>query len=395
MKKILLISNSNLSSDPRLINQAIAFCEHYEVHTLGLGSLSNCNKSFAISKILRQYSFHYNYPIIFRKILTLLIFTNNVIVACSKKKKFKEQNDYRYWKHINLKRLKKLKKTDYDLIWANDIDVLPLAVAICSEKSKLIFDAHEYFLEEQGNEEWFKINHSYRKYLFETNLYRINKMVTVSDSIAELFHQQFQIMPAVILNAKPYQERIPTLNKTEGIHLVHHGIALPYRNLEKIIDLFEKLDNTFILHFYLKESPFGIQKLLKQKADGNNRIIFHKPVAMSLLVKEISQYDIGIFLLDNNSQSHQNALPNKLFECIQARLMLIYSSLTEIKKIIELYNIGIVADQNDIDALAFRMNTITKKEILNYKENVEKAALELCAENEWEKMRNIAKELLS
>ncbi|PKP05217.1 MAG: hypothetical protein CVU11_00735 [Bacteroidetes bacterium HGW-Bacteroidetes-6] len=394
MKKVLLISDSILSSDPRLLNQKAALSTDFTIHTLGIGSIDNRSISHSINSIFRKYKFHLNWNPVFRRPMTFFLGVYKSVIRSNRKKKFSNNFEFRYWQYVNLRYLKKIKNLDYDLVWANDIEVLPIAVFLCSEKTKLVFDAHEYFPMEQADSDWINKHSEYRKYLFDTHKSAIDKMITVSESISKLFFENFSITPEVILNAKPYFECSIKQPVAENIHLVHHGFALPGRNLEQIIELFNLLDSRFFLHFYLKDSAFNTLRSLKNLARGNSRIVFHKPVKTTEIIQTISQHDVGVYLMKNIGLNEENALPNKLFECIQARLMLIYPTLIEIRKIVENYNIGIVSDAENLTNLASKINALTPDDILAFKKNTELAAKDLCAENELEKMRKIANDVL-
>ncbi len=394
MKKILLISNTVLQTDPRLINQLEAFKGSYYVYALGIGSFSGAYKCYDINKITRSFRFHYNYFYLIRKSFTLMFWVYKEFLALFRKRMIKNPHDRKYWKYINIRALKKIKNETFDIIWANDIDVLPMAVFLKADKTKLVFDAHEYFPFENSDSKWINENKNYRESLFLAAKPFINDMVTVSDSISKLFLNNYSISAKVIMNAKPYINIQPVNTKSNIIHIVHHGVALPNRNLEGIINLFSLLDERFYLHFYLKDSVFNILNKIKLQANNNPRIVFHETVDTNSIPIEISKYDIGIYLLQNVGINEENALPNKLFECIQARLMLIYPNLIEINKIVKNYNLGFTTDGNNLKDLAQKINNLSAEEIFYFKKNSDLAAKELSAEKEWEKMRSIAKELL-
>jgi len=50
-----------------------------------------------------------------------------------------------------------------------------------------------------------------------------------------------------------------------------------------------------------------------------SRMNFMAPVKMQELVNQSNQYDVGVFSLPPTNFSYMNALPNKIFEYIQAR----------------------------------------------------------------------------
>ena len=101
--------------------------------------------------------------------------------------------------------------------------------------------------------------------------------------------------------------------------------------------------------------------------------------------------DLGISLEEDLGLNYRFALPNKLFDYIQAGVPVLVSNLPEMKKIVEHYQIGVIAESHQRKELAELMKTalFDQEKRRVWKQNLLKAANELCWENEERILRQI------
>lgn len=390
--KILIIVNNDIDTDPRVLNQWEALKEHAEIHFMANKVKSTPhNAFFNFASLTRKYTFHYHYPALLRKTVTLLITLLKGVLRFLAISKYKNPYQRRYWQYIKMNRLKKIKNQNtYHYIIANDIDTLPVASYLKKQGTILVFDAHEYFLDEDNDPSWIQNEYPYRKYLTDTYLKDIDVFMTVGDNIAERFQTELNLAtkPFVVYNAKPYFPSKPLPANPDKVRMIHHGVALRNRNLEDLIKVTEKLPPNFELHFYLKKTDDEYYNSFHKMAKSCQRIFFHNPVSFDKIIPTISQYDIGIYLIEKNNYNNANCLPNKLFEFIQAKLMLVMSETHEIDRFIKKYENGITVTKN-IEDIAHTIKNLTPEQIQHYKQKSADAAKILSAEQEWQKIRNI------
>jgi hypothetical protein len=110
------------------------------------------------------------------------------------------------------------------------------------------------------------------------------------------------------------------------------------------------------------------------------------PVATDEIVPFISQYDMGIYLLEPNNFNNKHALPNKFFEFIQARLAIAIGPSPEMAKIVSNYKLGKVSPDFESQSLANTINSMGPDEIIGFKQNSDKAALVFNAKYNLEKV---------
>ena len=115
---------------------------------------------------------------------------------------------------------------------------------------------------------------------------------------------------------------------------------------------------------------------------------FSGKVPIESLWKYTASADIGISLEEDLGLNYKYALPNKLFDYIQARLPVVISDLPEMKTIVTKYNIGKVLETRTPENLAatFRNVIESLKNNSSFNTNIELAARELCWEKEEDKL---------
>ena len=89
----------------------------------------------------------------------------------------------------------------------------------------------------------------------------------------------------------------------------------------------------------------------------------------------------------------QHYLPNKLYEFIQARLGIVIGPYVEMKRVVEGYDVGYVAGENTVSAIAALINNLTKEDVARLKANAHIAAESVAGEREVEKMAEVFKTL--
>jgi glycosyltransferase involved in cell wall biosynthesis len=127
-----------------------------------------------------------------------------------------------------------------------------------------------------------------------------------------------------------------------------------------------------------------------------DRVRFIPRLPMNELKSYTSIADIGLSLDKDTNLNYRYSLPNKLFDYIHAGLPLLASSLVEVKKIVEGYDIGLCIDSLEPKVLAKKTEEMfsNNSRFAKWKENVKLAAKELSWEKEEEKILEIYRVVL-
>jgi glycosyltransferase involved in cell wall biosynthesis len=268
----------------------------------------------------------------------------------------------------------------FSLVIVNDIPALPLGLRIAGA-SPVILDAHEYSPAEFEDRLLWRLRYGrHYTHICRTALPRVAAMTTVCEGIADQYSRQFGVRPVVVENAPPLQTLAPQPVMPDRVRMIHHGAAIRSRKLELMIDTLKLADRRFTLDFMLVGNDTSYIDELKRRAADDPRIRFVDPVAMPEICRATNGYDIGLFVLPPTNFNYRFALPNKLFEFIQARLAVVIGPSTEMARIVHRHGVGIVADSYDPAEVATRLNAMTIEDLVRYKAAADRAASVLCFE---------------
>lgn len=300
-----------------------------------------------------------------------------------------------YWGRDNYKAaFDILLKTRACIIHANDWNALPVAVKAADILgSEILLDLHEY-APGQWEEHWhwrtfFKplIDYYLRKYA-----HLAPASITVSQTIAERYFEEYGFRPQVVMNAPRLETDLPFRSTNpDAIRLIHHGVAQRERNLESMIQTVSFLDERFTLHFMLLDSNKGYISELKEAAADSapGRIFFHNPIKPEKVVSVIHEYDIGFYLLPLTNFNHSAALPNKFFDFIVAGLAVCVGPSQEMGRLVNEYKIGVVTPSFEPREVAATINNLGVDDIEKMKAMSIKARLRLNADTEMARLLDI------
>jgi glycosyltransferase involved in cell wall biosynthesis len=290
--------------------------------------------------------------------------------------------------------LRALQGTNFDLILANDLNTLPLASRLESRHG-IVFDAHEYAPREyEDSLLWRFLFQRYNDYLCRRYLPAAKGMLTVCQGIADEYRANYGVEPAVLMNAPPYYELAPRPASRERIRMVHHGVVIPARKLELMMEVMEHLDERFVLDLYLVPDRSRYFARLASLAAKHPRIRILPPVPMLELPQRLNEYDVGLYLLPHTTFNYKHVLPNKFFEFIQARLAVAIGPSPEMARLTRHYDCGIVSDDFNPQSLARRLNALDAARIDYYKQRSHRAARDLCFERNSEVLLGMVDRLL-
>lgn len=285
-------------------------------------------------------------------------------------------------------------KSNYNAVIVEDLQLLPLAFQIRSN-GKILFDAREYYPRQKEDEFKFHIfEKPIRTWLCNEYLKKCDRIITVSNGLAKEYKKEFDVTMQVIRSTPNYTDFSVKPCDKSVIRMVHHGGANRNRKIERMIELMNLLDDRFTLDLYLTKNHTYIN-WLKAKAKKNKRVRFCDPVPYSDILPMLNKYDIGLYLLQPTGFNTTYCLPNKLFEYIQARLAVAIGPSPDMSEIVDAYQCGIVSPNFNPEAMAECLSRLTLDDIDQMKQNSDKAAKELCFEEESKKLSSIIAEFLN
>ncbi|MBR5478623.1 MAG: glycosyltransferase [Clostridia bacterium] len=272
-----------------------------------------------------------------------------------------------------------------DVIHANDFDTLPAAYFAAKKlKCAVVYDCHEIYSRQPQLEKRAII----RKVLEKIEGYmvkRIDAMLSVSNAAADVFVSMYGIKkPTVVTNTSFKVEKSNLPSKNDGFEVVYHGVIVEYRGYEEFTEAAEKIDDN--VKMVIRGFGPAKEKIMKIAEEKGlcDRIEFAPAVEIKDLIPEAARSHVGAVLTVPVSDNFKYTVSNKIFEYIQARIPVILSDVPEHRYINDKYNVGIILDDVTPENIAKAINELYEnKELYNTLcANVEKAAEELCWENE-------------
>jgi glycosyltransferase involved in cell wall biosynthesis len=282
-----------------------------------------------------------------------------------------------------------------NFLLSNDLDTL-LSNFLVSKitNRKLVYDSHEYFTQmpELINRPRIqKFWHILEKFL----LPKLTRAYTVCDSIANEYKKEYNIDFKVIRNLPNKTnydiENINPFPNDKQI-IIYQGALNVGRGLELMIEAMQFIKNAVFVII----GKGDIDEKLKSiafKFNVTEKVLFVGKIPFYELPKYTNNAHLGISIEENLGLNYYYALPNKLFDYIQAKVPVLVSDFPEMKNIVETYKIGDILVERTPQKLAEKINNIliSNNQNSELKQNLETAANELVWENENEILLSLFK----
>ncbi|MFW0717093.1 hypothetical protein [Pedobacter sp. N23S346] len=399
IKKICLITPGHISSNPRLVKEAIAlhhagwsihiiFTQYMDYLVYQDTKILEANPEWTYDyllwtpthKILRLKT-----AIVQRlaKLISHTLDISNLLI-----------NRNYYWQ------LKTAVESHADLYIAHNLTALPVAVnAAKKNKVKCGFDAEDFHRNEASNDP-DSADVRLKTFIEDKYLKQTDYITVASPLIYKAYNSLYPNLNPIIINNVFELKHQPKLNlgtKT-GLKLFWFSQTIgKNRGLEDVIEALNLINNPLIELHLLGSSSVENASYFNQMA--HFEIKYYSPVSPDQIFELAATFDLGLAMEQNSPLNRDICLTNKIFTYLISGLAIIASDTQAQKEFMtsnaligELYSIG------DVTALA---DIITKlfnnRDLLNiYRENsYELAKSKYNWEKEQEKFLAIIKSLLS
>lgn len=356
-KKILTSAFSNLYTDQRIEKVCRTLHEDgYQIELIG-------NDWGGAEKMQRPYTFS-RIPLISKSLKTAYF-------------------------EFNWKLYKELKeKADKDtILHANDIDALFPNYLIAKQLNiPLVFDSHEIFSEMPAIQG--KMSQKMWRYLEKRIIPKLKYMITASASYAKWFQKKYHVDPVVVQNAPRKIDFIAGIPENNPKILLYQGAINPFRGIDKAIMAMHHLDN--VVFKIAGDGPrreeyedLVVRENLQQKVQFIGKLLPENLRTVTLAA------DIGMSIEENGGESYLYSLPNKVLDCIQARVPLIMANLPEMQSIKEKFDVGELIKDHQPENISKAIQAVLYKGRIGYQEELERASRVLCWENEETKLLDV------
>jgi len=289
----------------------------------------------------------------------------------------------------------------FSVIVCHDLHLLPIACKLRDlphnkDRCKIVMDAREFYPRQREDSAWWRFFFAgLNDYLCKLYLPQVDLVFTVSPGLQRGYAEQYGVQCVVLPSYSAHAEIKPHATPASVVRCVHHGMASPGRKLEMMIEAIRLLGGRFHLDFMLVPStPAHYLHRLRDLAGDIPHVRFLDPIPMSAIVSTIAAYDIGIYILPPSSFNHRHALPNKLFEYIQARLAVAIGPSPDMAALVREHGIGVVSPDFTPQSFAETLKQLRPEDVDAFKAKSHALAEKFCWERNVETITRTLQQLM-
>jgi glycosyltransferase involved in cell wall biosynthesis len=269
-----------------------------------------------------------------------------------------------FYAEFNLKLFFILLFTKKNMLLANDLDtLLPNYVVSLLQRKKIIYDSHELFPEipELVNRPFVK---KFWTGLEKMMLPKLKNTYTVCNSIVAYYNDKYATDFKTIINLPTKKEVVKCkfpFSYTDEKIILYQGAINVGRGLNLMLETMPFLDNCIFVII----GDGDIFESLKAKVNAKNithKIHFLGKKNPDELHKLTPLAHLGISIEEDLGLNYRFALPNKIFDYIQADLPVLVSDLPEMKKVVLDHKVGEIVIERNPKKLAHQIEKILEKD---------------------------------
>lgn len=251
---------------------------------------------------------------------------------------------------------KSLKLASLDLsasiYFASDLYALPVMTRVAKKhEGKVVFDSRELYahLDSSAGKPWISL---FWSTLERRHIRKADVVVTVNDSIADRLKEAYRIERPVVVRNVPGYDHVEKSNRlreelnipAERKIVLYQGGLRPGRGLFQLIEAVKHVKRAHLV--IIGDGPLkdGAMQAAQPLGDRVDFIPFTLPDELLSLT---ASADLGAVLIEPLTESLRLALPNKLFEYLIAGIPVLASPIPEMKRVVETFNVGVLAHPDD------------------------------------------------
>ena len=280
-----------------------------------------------------------------------------------------------------------------------DLDTLTANyLASVVRRIPLLYDSHEYFTEVPELVDRPVVKKTWER-IERAIIPTLKAGIAVSDSIAEVYREKygvdFRTIRNVPVSGSPgvsgnLQDTYPSTYK-----LMYQGALNRGRGIELMIEAMRYVPDAVLFIVGDGDIRTDLQSLA-HSLKLTDRVVFPGRLLPRHLAMITAQCDLGFSLEEDLGLNYRLALPNKIFDYIQARVPVLCSDLPEMASLVKTYRVGDVCRERSPQALAGQVREILKNKEQRdmWRVQLEQAATALCWEIEEQKLIEVVDGLL-
>lgn len=249
-----------------------------------------------------------------------------------------------------------------DLILANDLDTGPAALraAGANRGVRLVYDAHEWFVERYHSGGWSARRAVWRA-LEKRLLQRADAVMTVAPGIAEALEASGGRDVRVVRNAWPrYEAGDPgrTLQRACGLDTetpvaLYAGAIIPGRGLEDLIDAARVTSTPIVIMGPASRAAYAEELLARAQSHGvlGSGVHIIDPVPLSDLARVQSGAAAVVAPTRTSNASYKHEASNKVYAALASGVPIVTTESPDKRALVEHYGCGLIVPEGDPAAL--------------------------------------------
>jgi glycogen(starch) synthase len=238
----------------------------------------------------------------------------------------------------------------FEIVHAHDFETLPAGVLLARGDSRLVYDAHELYADEEPGAP--RIYRAAVRSIERVGAGRADAVVTVGSDLARDLQTTLHLdhEPVVVLNC-PFVEEVEPRPRDGGpLRALYQGAAGPGRPLGDLLDAIPSAPG---VHLTIRVANVDLAELVRT-ATGRGlekQVEVVAPVPPDAVVSAAAAFDVGVIINRPLTRNDELVLPNKLFEYLMAGLAVVAPRLPSLTRVVEGDGVGLTFEPGNAAAL--------------------------------------------
>ncbi len=288
--------------------------------------------------------------------------------------------------------LEAVRSVDADLYVSHDLWALPIVARVAKEHAaEYAFEAREYYVGQHADRPGWRLlwpayaDRTLRRYITDAKW-----VSTVSEGLADWLRSSYDLpVRPTVVRSIPASRDLPAPSVPgEMWTVLFHGNLRPDRNVHGVIDSVQLWREHLRLVVRGNGPADYVASLHDQVARTGlgDRASIEPAVPFGDVIAAAASADIGVIPWSLDSPQKRFALPNKLFEYLAAGLCVVQTGPSEAADLVSGLDAGLWYPQATPEALAGALNSLTREQLVAYKEAAHRGMSALTWESEQQRL---------
>jgi glycosyltransferase involved in cell wall biosynthesis len=231
-----------------------------------------------------------------------------------------------------------------DVVHCNDFNTLALGTELARRhRARLVYDAHECWTGRRQEGHPTPLRRRRERRLESELGQQASARITVSPGLAEWFRDTYGWKDTVVVhNSFPEAPGACELRQPTGV--VYAGRVDASRDLATAVAAFADYDGIALDIVGPRDERFAAEL-------ERSGVVVHDPVGVDDLIERYRAAGLALVPLVGGQLNHRIALPNKLFQAVQAGVPVIAADLPEIRRYVTEFGVGVLFRPGSVASL--------------------------------------------